>query len=60
MQSSLFSEENQHVLELAGSIPLNNANAQTLEIVEEKLRDVAKALKEKFDLRGKKGLQRRT
>ena len=48
---SLFDEENQQVLELAGSTQINNANAQTLENVERKLKEIAQELYNRCNLR---------
>ena len=48
---SLFDEENQNVLELAGSIQINNANEDTLKKVELKLQEMAKELKNRWEIR---------
>ena len=47
----LFDEENQPVLELAGSIPINHASDEVLRKVEGKLQEVTKELINRFDLR---------
>ena len=51
---SLFDEENQKVLELAGSTQINAANERSLKNAETKLQEVAQALRSRMDLRQKK------
>ena len=45
----LFDEENQHILELAGSLPIIDANHYSLERVEKKLTEVALEVKKFSD-----------
>ena len=42
---TLFDEESQHVLELAGNVMINGATPQALESVEKKLLEFSEALK---------------
>ena len=48
---SLFDEENQNVLELAGSVQINDANEENLRKVEQKLQEIAKELKKRWEIR---------
>ena len=49
--NGLFDEENQQVLELAGSVQINNANDETLRKVEMKLQEIAQELKNRWNIR---------
>ena len=51
---TLFDEENQRVLELAGSLQISNISPETLQSVSNSLKEVALELKQNLDLRLKK------